>query len=205
MSDTRKKRPTRRTNGPGNHGYLRGGARPLVYDVWKAMVQRCCNPDCREFPHYGGRGIKVCPRWLEANGFAHFLADLGPRPPCPRKRALSLHQLDNDGDYEPGNVAWADYKTQTRNRRSNRVLTHGGRSMLLCEWAEALGMKEVTLSQRLFKDWPVERALTEPVRARMPSSQWKRNPNAKKRGPKPRPRGAGASTDPARQPKGVQP
>ena len=186
MSDTRKKRPTRRTNGPGNHGYLRGGARPLVYDVWKAMVQRCLNPDCREFPHYGGRGIKVCPRWLEADGFAHFMADLGRRPPCPRKRGVSLHRLDNDGGYEPGNVVWADYKTQMRNTRSNHVLTHEGCSLPLVAWAEKLGIKEVTLSQRLFKGWTVGRALTTAVQPRKPYAQWRRlNPDPKKPGRKP--------------------
>jgi hypothetical protein len=151
------------------------------------MLQRCYNPNCREYASYGARGIKVCDRWREARGFAHFLADLGDRPPCPRKRGVSLHRTDNDGDYEPGNVVWADQKTQTRNRRSNRVLTHDGRSMLLCEWAEALGMKEVTLSQRLYKGWSVERALTRRVQPRKPYAQWQRhNPNPKRPGRKPR-------------------
>ena len=169
-----KERPTRRTRGPGNHGYVKGGACPPEYSIWAAMVQRCLNPNCKEYALYGGRGIRVCPRWLEANGFANFMADVGPRPPCPRKRGVSLHRLDNDGGYEPGNVVWADYKTQMRNTRSNHVLTHEGCSLPLVAWAEKLGIKEVTLSQRLFKGWTVQRALTTAVQPRKPYAQWRR-------------------------------
>jgi hypothetical protein len=146
------------------------------------MIQRCLNPSCREYPWYGGRGIKVCARWLEANGFANLLADLGPQP----FRRASLHRKDNDGDYEPGNVSWADPRTQMRHTRRNRVLTHGGRSMILVEWAEELGMKPVTLGQRLNKGWPVARALTEAVRPRRPYAEWvRRNPHPRRPGRKP--------------------
>src|SRR4051812_258471 len=116
--------------------------------------------------YYGGRGITVCDRWLEANGFAHFRADLGPQP----FRRASVNRIDNDGDYTPGNVAWADARTQLRNTRANTVLAHGGRSRVLTEWAEALGIKRVTLSQRLRKGWSVQRALTQPVGKRRPYS-----------------------------------
>src|SRR5687767_11608845 len=108
MTTSQKQRHTRRTKGPGNHGYLKGGACPPEYRAWVSMVQRCLNPNCHEYPLYGGRGIRVCGRWLERNGFAHFMSDLGSRPKS--KCRISLHRLDNDGHYEPGNVAWADQK-----------------------------------------------------------------------------------------------
>ena len=173
---------TKRTKGPGKHGYLRGYQRPREYRIWGGMIQRCCNPNCRIYAYYGGRGIQVCDRWLEAQGFPNFLADLGPQP-FPN---ASLQRLDNDGDYAPGNVVWATQQCQLRNTRANRLLTHGGRTMVLVEWAEEIGMKRVTLSQRLFKGWTVDRALTQPVKARMPYGQWHRRPGAKKPGPKPR-------------------
>jgi hypothetical protein len=151
----------RRTQGPGSHGYLKGGHRPPEYRIWSTMIQRCLNPSCREYPWYGGRGIQVCARWLEANGFANLLADLGPQP----FRRASLHRLDNDGDYEPGNVCWADPRTQMRHTRRNRVLTHDGRSMVLVEWAEALGIKPVTLGQRLMRHTRRNRVLTHDGRS----------------------------------------
>src|SRR5690242_397853 len=113
--------------------------------VWRSMVRRCTNAACREYPHYGGRGIRACPRWLGPGGFANFLADVGTRPHCLRKRQVSLRRLDNDGDYAPGNVVWAGQRTQMRSCRRNRVLRFGGRSMTLVEWAEHLGVKPATL------------------------------------------------------------
>ena len=173
----------RHTKGPGNHGFLKGGRCPREYKVWSGAIQRCYNPRCREFPWYGGRGIGVCDRWLEANGFAHFFADLGPQP-FPR---ASLHRLDNGGDYEPGNVVWSSARTQSRHRRSNRVLDHAGLSLILADWALRLGMKPGTLSARLRYGWSVEQALTRPVEARRPYHEWtKHNSDPRKPGRKPR-------------------
>jgi hypothetical protein len=172
-----------RTEGPGNHGYLKGGAIPPEYRIWTAMIQRCHNPTCREYRWYGGRGIRVCPRWREANGFAHFLADVGRRP----RADLTLHRQDNDGDYGPGNVEWADRTTQARTRRSNRLLTHDGKTLTVAGWAELRGMRANTLVARLRAGWPVAAALDTPVEPRKPSRQWaKLTPNPKKRGPKPK-------------------
>jgi hypothetical protein len=74
------------------------------------MRQRCTNPNQPHYPRYGGRGIHVCERWQD---FANFIADMG-EPPDP---AYTLERLDNDGDYEPGNVVWA---TRTEQRKSQR-------------------------------------------------------------------------------------
>jgi hypothetical protein len=75
------------------------------------MLNRCTNEKCEEWARYGGCGIKVCDRWMR---FDDFLADMGRRP----SRAYTLDRVDNDRGYEPGNVRWADAKTQARNKRS---------------------------------------------------------------------------------------
>src|SRR5262245_29844912 len=91
---TRRSVMVRHTKGPGRHGYLAGGRKPPEYAIWSGIIQRCRNPNCNVYPYYGGRGIDVCARWLEAQGFVNFLADVGPQP-GPR---ASLNRIDNDGD-----------------------------------------------------------------------------------------------------------
>jgi hypothetical protein len=76
------------------------------YRIWHGMKWRC-----RNHPTYLGRGITVADRWLVS--FEAFLADVGPRPSSKH----TLDRLDNDGNYEPGNVAWRTYAEQNRNRR----------------------------------------------------------------------------------------
>jgi hypothetical protein len=89
------------------HGHARDGKRTPEYRAWGNVIDRCTNPRAKQFPHYGGRGIKVCDRWLHGEGGKHpfecFYEDLGPRPD-----GHSLDRINNDGNYEPGNVRWGD-------------------------------------------------------------------------------------------------
>jgi hypothetical protein len=99
------------------HGYSGDNETP-EYRCWRHIMQRCTNPNYPEFHFYGGRGIKVCERWKR---FENFLADMGPRPPCPTPHAFSIDRYpDNDGDYEPGNCRWATPSQQNANRRNTR-------------------------------------------------------------------------------------
>lgn len=81
------------------------------YRTWKDMKQRCFNPDNAYYDYYAGRGITVCDEW--AKSFEAFIAHIGPKP----RAGLSLDRIDNDGDYEPGNVRWATQSQQNFNKR----------------------------------------------------------------------------------------
>lgn len=91
------------------HGARKTGA----YESWAHMIQRCTNPNNKDFSRYGGRGITVCDRWKE---FSNFFSDMGDRAP-----GLTLDRIDNRGNYEPENCRWADRLTQGRNRDCVRV------------------------------------------------------------------------------------
>jgi hypothetical protein len=141
------------------HGHTIG-VRSRAYAAWADMISRCTNPRIARYPSYGGRGITVCPRWHVS--FEAFLADVG-EPPSP---AHSLDRIDNDGNYEPGNVRWATRTEQMRNTRQNRLINFRGRLVPVAELAEIAGIHPRTLKDRLDRGWPPERAVSTPADAR---------------------------------------
>lgn len=100
-----------------------------LYATWRGMRQRCISPTCKDYPHYGGRGIRVCERWL--NSFNNFVADMGPRP----SNKHTIDRIDNSKDYEPGNVRWATRAEQSLNRRCTRFRTINGVTKSRAQWA----------------------------------------------------------------------
>lgn len=123
------------------HGHSRGAPTP-EYRVWQGMVARCSNPKASNYERYGGRGITFHSPWQK---FASFLADVGPRPSLDHQ----LDRIDNNGNYEPGNVRWTTRIEQHNNRRDNTMVEVQGERMTLAQAARSLGWPPC---QR-FADW----------------------------------------------------
>lgn len=112
-----------------------------LYWLWNGMKQRCSNPNMRAWKWYGGKGVRVCERWLD---FDNFVADVSPRP-----HGTTLDRIDGNGDYEPSNCRWASYKEQGRNKEDAVFLVIEGNRYLACELAEISGHKQDTIVNRV--------------------------------------------------------
>lgn len=128
------------------------------YRTWYHMIQRCTNPNDKDFKHYGGRGIAVCPEWRSS--FQAFYEYIGTRP-TPQH---SIDRIDNNIGYRPGNIKWATTTCQGNNRRTNRIVAYKGKAMNLTQWASEYGMSSRIIYQRVaILGWPIEKALTKPI------------------------------------------
>lgn len=120
---------------------------------WHAMISRCNDPKNSMYYRYGGRGIRVCDRWMDFDNYFQDNAS-GYAP------GLSLDRIDNDGNYEPGNVRWVDMKTQARNKSNTRFFTINGETKPFGEWVELSDVKKSTVYQRFYVyKWDIEKSL----------------------------------------------
>jgi len=136
-----------------------GGSGTSEYHAWQSAKQRCDNPHHPEYLNYGARGVRMDVSWRQ--DFAAFLRDIGPRPSARH----SLDRFpDNDGPYAPWNCRWATHREQHRNTRVNRWFTIHGDTRCLADWAKRHGMSRHVVRARVHLGWPIEKALTTPVR-----------------------------------------
>jgi len=94
-------------------GTTHGRTNSTEYNIWVGIKQRCFNENHTAWARYGGRGITMCDQWR--NSFETFLADVGERP----SKNHTIDRIDNDGNYEPGNVRWATGVEQQANRTTS--------------------------------------------------------------------------------------
>jgi hypothetical protein len=95
------------------HGHFVDGVRSPTYNSWRAMKDRFLVSTHTKFAIYGGRGIKVCKRWLQ---FENFLTDMGERP-----KGTTIDRINNDGHYEPGNCRWSNGREQRLNQGREKI------------------------------------------------------------------------------------
>jgi len=124
-----------------------------TYQSWDAMIQRVTNPKTKAFKNYGGRGIKICDRWI--NSYVNFLSDMGRCPP-----GKTLDRKDNNGDYSPENCRWATKLEQSGNTRFCLMITHLGKTMCASAWARETGLHRNTIAWRFKRGFRLEKVFS---------------------------------------------
>jgi hypothetical protein len=127
--------------------------RSYEYRVWRGVKLRC-----RDLSNlkYGGRGIRICAEW--ENSFPAFLAAVGRAPSLLH----TIGRINNNGNYEPGNVQWETVEQQAANKRTTRFIEYNGKRQALCLWARELGLNYHMLLYRFQNGWTPEQAFTIP-------------------------------------------
>jgi len=139
------------------HGHCIPEGKSKEFRAWRNMKARCTLECVDRFTRYGGRGITVCERWQ--NSFENFLGDVGSAP----SPTHTLGRIDNNGNYEPGNVEWQTVKEQSNNRETSRLITAFDKTQTLQQWADETGVQYQTILARIDRyGWKPEDALTIP-------------------------------------------
>lgn len=137
--------------------YLSGCKKRIrARNAWKGMISRCTNPKNKSYKNYGGRGIKVCKRWLESSD--NFIADMG----LPEEK-LQIDRIDNNGNYEPKNCRWTTAFINSQNRRNTIFATIKGETASVSVHARNLGISTSAVYARIKKGMTPEKAISETI------------------------------------------
>jgi len=138
--------------------------RSRIHGIHNGMITRCTNPNRKDYPQYGGRGISVCDEWSGKGGFQKFY-DWSMLNGYSDN--LSIDRIDGDGNYTPDNCRWVTPSEQCRNRANNFLIEYKGQTMPLISWADKFNIRKDTLRRRIVdRGWPIEKAFNTPVQKR---------------------------------------
>lgn len=138
----------------------------LYRSVYTGIKQRCLNPKCKDYPKYGGRGIKICQEWLDdfdnfyAWAYANGYDETAPKGQC------TLDRINVNGNYCPENCRWISIREQNSNKNNNHSVTYCGETHTIAEWARITGMSESALYNRANRNWDLDQMFSQNVRGR---------------------------------------
>ena len=129
--------------------------------IWKRMKTRCNNPNTKDYPNYGARGISVCKEWSESfENFRDWAMTNG------YQEHLTIERRDANGNYCPENCCWITKAEQSKNRRCLHYITANGEKHTIAEWERITGIQNQTIHKRIRDGWSEEAAVLTPVATR---------------------------------------
>ena len=125
------------------------------------MKSRCYNENDKRYYDWGGRGVDICPKWLEnPDEFVSWSLENGYAP------GLSIDRIDNNKGYSPDNCRWVTLAENNQNRRSSKLYSINGKTQNLQQWCNEYSISRGMVNRRLEMGWDIEKALTVPKRTR---------------------------------------
>ena len=133
-----------------------------IITVFNQIKTRCYNENCKAYKNYGGRGIKVCDKWLDnPNSFYEWSINNG------YKKGLSIDRIDVNKDYEPNNCRWITNLEQQNNKRNNKYLEFNGEKHTYAEWSRIFNIPTATISDRVRRGFTIEKILNTNYKKRI--------------------------------------
>lgn len=154
----------------GNKYSLKHGkSKTRLYRIWLDIKQRCYNSKQKVYQWYGAKGIHMCEDWKnDYTTFEKWANENG------YDNNLTIDRINTEGNYEPKNCRWVDFKTQSRNKVNTIIITHNGKSQCLQDWCVELKKPYSTIAGRIRKGWQPKIALLVPKNIRRNSYEYKK-------------------------------
>lgn len=137
-----------------NNNYEKHGmTNTRFYKVWGNLLQRCTNKNLPTYPHYGGRGIKVCEEWYNFTNFKNDLYESYLKHVQEHgEKNTTIDRINVHGDYELNNCRWATRAVQKDNTRDTIYVEYDGKIKSVKQWSKELGINFGTLRSRFYRE-----------------------------------------------------
>jgi hypothetical protein len=129
----------------------KGLSQTRIYHIWRGMIARCENYLNDNYYWYGLKGISVCDEWYDFQIFHNWALESG------YEQGLTIDRIDSNDNYYPENCRWVSQKRQCNNVSSNRFVLFKNKRYTIAEFAEFLGYKYWTVSNRIRLGWAPEK------------------------------------------------
>lgn len=128
-----------------------GDTKARLYRIYRHILERCNDPNCKEYKWYGARGIRC--EFDTYEEFREFALSHGYQD------HLTVERINVDGNYSKDNITFIPLALQMRNTTRSVQITYKGLTLCAAEWAEILGFNPNTLTKRKRNGWSDERTL----------------------------------------------